>query len=467
MKKHLKKVTALALAALTVTSASSVAFAAAQGDVDTDTFLTANDAAIVHFYVNDSDEAEERFGGSKIVESIQANGGAFLSSVLQGGLAAKDASRILAFVNSGESVAQALADDYQAELQKAIDYFEAVTKLTAELRDQGKDDDEIAAAIKADSTLAPSKIISVTLGEASEGSKVNVTVKNMVVRNANGTFKTDASGNVEKVDTVYNVDTIEELTGATDSSKVMDLFKEILADAGLSVEELDTVEEIKVEPSSDGEVITTSASFTLEYGEIKDVTASPTTIELKDDESSYKVAKVTDLDKDTDLIGSFVNALLSNTSYKDAFESQRSSLLGYLTKVVINDKNVGDDDGWKLLGSYISTDVDSFVTLKNGTINSDYAAAYKKAFDPSKKAEVLAKVEGLNIKTQEGDVSLIIDGVQYRDAKEVIKQLINNFLYVEPKAGNYTFAKLALALPMQGNKAFVISKSSEAKVVKK
>lgn len=111
MKKNLKTFTALALAALTVTSMSSVAFAK-QGDVDDNGILTANDAAMVYQYAKDSVKATEKFG-SEFIAKIESMGAVTIKSLLDGNITGTDSSRILNKINGGKSFAELIAADYE------------------------------------------------------------------------------------------------------------------------------------------------------------------------------------------------------------------------------------------------------------------------------------------------------------------------------------------------------------------
>lgn len=186
MKKNLKKATALALAALTVASMSSIAFAS-QGDIDGDGLLTANDAAIANFNGKNPAASESQFG-SKIVAGIEKDGAVTFNSLVTGSVGVTDAGRILQVVKKGGSFDTYVADDYKDELAKAKDGNSSLL------------------------TIAP------------DGT---VTIPNMVVRNADGTIQKNGDGTRKTASRTLNTKVTAGDT--TDSQAALDALSEIEA----------------------------------------------------------------------------------------------------------------------------------------------------------------------------------------------------------------------------------------------
>lgn len=106
MKKNLKKVVALALAALTVSTMAVPTFAAKMGDVDGSGILTANDAALVLAYAKNSSSFNEKFGQT-IYDNVKELGTVTLVSLKDiTAISATDAASILQKVRSGKSFAE-------------------------------------------------------------------------------------------------------------------------------------------------------------------------------------------------------------------------------------------------------------------------------------------------------------------------------------------------------------------------
>lgn len=106
MKKNLKKVVALALAALTVSTMTVPTFAAKMGDIDGSGILTANDAALVLAYAKNSDSFGKKFGQT-IFNNVKNLGTVTLASLKDDiAISATDAAAILQKVRSGKSFAE-------------------------------------------------------------------------------------------------------------------------------------------------------------------------------------------------------------------------------------------------------------------------------------------------------------------------------------------------------------------------
>jgi hypothetical protein len=118
MKRNLKRVTALALAALTAASMSSAVFAAKQGDVDDDGILTANDAAMVYQYAMNKNVSKF---GEKVTKKIEAMGAVRFSSIVTGDIEATDAVTILDKIRHGGNFSEGIKKDYEAEVKKVQD----------------------------------------------------------------------------------------------------------------------------------------------------------------------------------------------------------------------------------------------------------------------------------------------------------------------------------------------------------
>lgn len=117
MKKNLKKATALALAAVTVASMSTIAFAK-QGEVNGDGFIDASDAALVYLKANQNDGEKIEKLSAATQKRLNTESLVTFDAILAGQPSATDSSVILNYVNKGGSFDQ----------QVAMGLAEAVTK---------------------------------------------------------------------------------------------------------------------------------------------------------------------------------------------------------------------------------------------------------------------------------------------------------------------------------------------------
>lgn len=475
MKKHLKKVTALALAALTVTSASSVGFAA-ECDVDTDGFTTANDAALVHFYANNADYLDELDNSEALNASMQKNGAAFVQSVLQGGISARDASRILGAVNDGNTtIADMIAADYQKELNKALNYY-------VELAKAGGDASSLPKSVK------PSSLIKVEAVTDASGKEVlGIGIKNKVARNEDGTYDL-SSGNVKSGDTALTATTItqEALLASSSAEATLEVVKNFIKEAvtqvlaeelksivdedvykGLTeykVEEIENVEAIEelveniVPEEGKKNEITTSSAIVFEYGTLVDEASSTTSISLSEtDLSAIRV----EADNSGDNVLDKLNEAMSNEATKTSAKTAVSQLLKVLKTFEVNGKSVGTEEGWKLLGDKLATNKNAFADLYTEDVNDDYIGTFVQNYKNAFASGDSSKLNSLNI-VSSGNISLICDGKKVTDPKEVIKTFADKVLYASGTSDSYKFNSIAFGFG--DGKAFVIEKTITTKV---
>lgn len=382
MKKKLKKVTALALAAATITSMSTVAFAA-QGDVDNDGLNSANDAAVVYFYASATEEEIAAKFSEKTLKSIEANGGVFLKSLITGSIEAGDASRILDLVNNGGD-------------------FSAMVKQELEDIISGK-----VASPKITYTDADGKEVTVDLVVVTAGDDgTTITLNGVQERDPEtGTFKRDASG---KVVAKTSASVKAENLDTTNAAAVVEAaFEEIAKVVGFDEE---TPEEYK---------------FVFSYGDIKfnfDVTSSESVLPALDEALTNQKATV--IDKATGLLNALTKFTVNGVS-AGTEEGWKK----------IGSKIAADQNAFLALRPE-GVD-DKYV--------EDFVVNYMLAFPEENKETALANLEGLTVGAGTEGVTLTIDGETDTDPKSAAKKLVENFLYADGTPASYDFEKLTLS----------------------